>query len=181
MRDPKAIDRSELPTIPSLHKASAAAVVGVALLAVIVVLPAERGIDPTGIGALMGLTALGELKNTREAPDSDAPYAPRSDVTELTLKPGQSLEMKVKMRGGDTLDYAWTATGGELYFDFHGEEKGKPSSEFVSYEKATKGSAADAFEVPFEGTHGWYWKNKTEQTVQLQLKTQGPYIDLKRM
>jgi hypothetical protein len=33
-----------------------------AVLAVAVVLPAERGVDPTGIGAALGLTEMGRIK-----------------------------------------------------------------------------------------------------------------------
>jgi hypothetical protein len=38
------------------------AVIVAIVLFVVAVLPAERGIDPTGIGDLLGLTEMGEMK-----------------------------------------------------------------------------------------------------------------------
>ena len=52
----------ELPTLASLKRSALlAGVAGVAIL-VTVVLPAERAIDPTGIGRVLGLTEMGEIK-----------------------------------------------------------------------------------------------------------------------
>ena len=30
--------------------------------------------------------------------------------------------------------------------------------------------------VPFEGSHGWYWKNVSNQDVVIELKTSGNYL-----
>ena len=58
--------RSELPTTKHLlHSTLVAAVVAVALL-ITTVLPAEYGIDPTGIGRMIGLTEMGEIKTQLE-------------------------------------------------------------------------------------------------------------------
>ena len=46
------------PTIPSTAVAAAVA----AVLLVTVVMPAEYGIDPTGMGRLLGLKEMGEIK-----------------------------------------------------------------------------------------------------------------------
>jgi hypothetical protein len=58
--------RSELPTTRQLLRSTVvAAVVAVALL-LTTVLPAEYGIDPTGIGRVIGLTEMGEIKTQLE-------------------------------------------------------------------------------------------------------------------
>lgn len=55
--------RAELPSTGKLIRSTlVAAVVAVALL-VSVVLPAEYAIDPTGVGRLLGLTEMGEIKS----------------------------------------------------------------------------------------------------------------------
>ena len=54
--------RAELPSHGKLLRSTAiAALIAIALL-VTAILPAERGIDPTGIGRALGLTKMGEIK-----------------------------------------------------------------------------------------------------------------------
>jgi hypothetical protein len=54
--------RSELPSTKQLIRSTLIAVIAAAALLVTTVLPAEYGIDPTGIGRLLGLTEMGEIK-----------------------------------------------------------------------------------------------------------------------
>lgn len=90
------------PTIPSLPPAApgrllrstlvALAVAG--LLLVTVVLPAEYGIDPTGVGRVIGLTRMGEIKTrlAREAAAdaaADAAAAAADDSATTTTPPPQ--------------------------------------------------------------------------------------------
>jgi hypothetical protein len=177
----KPVDPALLPSIRELQIATGAAVLVAALLAVTTVLPAEWGIDPTGAGSVLGLTAMGELKQAahEDAPAETAPepevYPHRTDELSLTLSPNEGREIKAVMRKGDSVDYEWTASQGELFFDFHGEPKGAAADVFTSFEKGTKPSAKGVFEAPFEGVHGWYWKNRTEEPITVSLKTDGVY------
>jgi len=52
----------EGPSLASLRRASLVAVVIAVVLVVTAVLPAEYGVDPTGIGRRIGLTQMGRLK-----------------------------------------------------------------------------------------------------------------------
>ena len=52
----------ELPSSRRLLRSTAIAVATAAALLVTVVLPAEYGVDPTGIGRVLGLTRMGEIK-----------------------------------------------------------------------------------------------------------------------
>ena len=54
--------RAELPSTASLLRSTVLAIVGAAAILVTVVLPAEYGIDPTGVGRMLGLTDMGETK-----------------------------------------------------------------------------------------------------------------------
>ena len=55
------IDR-ELPSSKKLLKSTILAAATAAVLLVTVVMPAEYGIDPTGIGNVIGLTSMGKIK-----------------------------------------------------------------------------------------------------------------------
>jgi hypothetical protein len=54
--------RAELPTSVQLVRSTAIAFVTAAVLLVTVVMPADYGIDPTGIGRVLNLTQMGEIK-----------------------------------------------------------------------------------------------------------------------
>ena len=171
----RTVDPASLPSLQQLHRATAAAILVAVTLTVTTVLPAEWGIDPTGIGSALGLTAMGELKQGVRAPVPEpvANYGPRTDEITLTLNPNQGLEVKATMRAGDRLDYTWSTDGGELFYDFHGDPKG--GGDFTSFQKSSRSATEGSFEAPFEGLHGWYWKNRTSAPVTVVLKTSGVY------
>jgi hypothetical protein len=54
--------RAELPTLRQLMRSTLIAAVSAAVLLLAVVLPAEYGVDPTGVGRILGLTQMGETK-----------------------------------------------------------------------------------------------------------------------
>lgn len=197
-----------LPSTSQLLKATAAALAIGTVIVVVAVLPAEYGVDPTGAGRVLGLTAMGELKHRAEAeaeaahqaehaapavanpnptpadapPASAASAAPtRADEVEVVLKPNESAEVKAVMKAGVELTYSWTADRGKLNYDFHGEPKGAAKDVYESYEKGTESKAEGTFVAPFEGTHGWYWKNRTSETITIRVKTSGAYESVKRM
>ena len=71
--------RAELPSSRQLIRSTAIAVVIAGVLLTTAVLPAEYGIDPTGIGNALGLKKMGEIKTTlakeaaSEAPGGSPP------------------------------------------------------------------------------------------------------------
>lgn len=60
------VDPDKLPTISSLVQSTLVASAVAVVLAVTCVLPAEYAIDPTGIGRVLGLTQMGEIKRDAE-------------------------------------------------------------------------------------------------------------------
>lgn len=178
MTERKPLDPSELPTTRELSLATVAAVLLAAFLGVVAVMPAEWGVDPTGLGRVLGLTQVGEMKQAVTEAPADGVYARRTDLVTVTLEPGEGTEVKAVMRAGDTMTFSWESESSPVFFEFHGDPKGKPGSEFVSYEKATKAQSDGTFEAEFEGKHGWYWRNETDQTVTVRLHTTGVYASV---
>jgi hypothetical protein len=72
--------RAELPSSRQLRRSTVVAAVSAAALLVTVVLPAEYGIDPTGVGRVLRLTEMGEIKArlAREAAEDSAATARES-------------------------------------------------------------------------------------------------------
>jgi hypothetical protein len=54
----------ELPSAKKLVKSTIIAAVSAAVVLVTVVMPAEYNIDPTGVGKVLGLTTMGEIKQS---------------------------------------------------------------------------------------------------------------------
>jgi ABC-type Zn2+ transport system substrate-binding protein/surface adhesin len=54
----------DLPSTGKLIKSTILAAIGAGVLLVTVVMPSEYGIDPTGAGKLLGLTEMGEIKQS---------------------------------------------------------------------------------------------------------------------
>lgn len=98
------------------------------------------------------------------------------DETITVLIPAQGgKEYKLNLLKGAKLAYQWSASESELYFDFHGEPKGDTSGYFESFEIATKPQSSGVLVAPFDGTHGWYWKNTQDFPVKVLLNVKGQY------
>jgi hypothetical protein len=204
-------NRNELPPTKSLIKATLLALVVAAVVLILFVLPAEYGVDVTGLGSRLGLNAMSAaapedaepsapastetpgaesseelVPATEEVPSaltaawkSATPY--RSDEMSLTLKPGEGAEIKARMRAGERFVFTWTTQGGVVNFDMHGEALNAKKDEFTSFWKGrATAEGHGAFVAPFDGTHGWYWRNRGDQLVTVTVKTSGFYEELFR-
>lgn len=85
-------------------------------------------------------------------------------------------EYKVLQAKGKRLHYQWRTQAGELYYDFHGEPAGDKSGFFKSYAIGTASHAKGTVTTPFAGTHGWYWKNDSDNAVEIELSFRGEYL-----
>ncbi len=189
---------NELPSLAQLLRSTLAAIFVAAGLLVTVVLPAESAIDPTGIGRLLGLTQMGEVKialarEAETAPHADlgepadapataaTPEAPAAvavrEVT-VTLAPDEAAEIKVDMLAGRTIAFEWETDGPRVNFDLHGDAPG------IDYHRYTRGSdvrVAGELEAAFDGAHGWFWRNRSGQTVNIVLRVRGDFTDVRRV
>lgn len=159
-----------------LIKALIVALVIAAILFVTMVLPAEFGIDPTGIGSRLGLS---NLLSTEPEPqivsrpgEGDLPF--REDETVITVPANKGLEYKFHLAQYASLIYEWSSDTA-LYFDLHGEPEGDTTGYFESFAAATGNEMKGSIIAPFAGSHGWYWRNDTDVDASITLKTQGNY------
>ena len=195
----------ELPTTKQLNRATLAAAGVAAVLLATVVLPAEYGIDPTGIGRPIGLTEMGEAKRKAASgtPTSTAPTAAAADTGDLkldeppasasaaageevgeaslTLQPDEGSEVKATMKAGDEITYEWVTGGPKINFELHGEELNAGAGDYTSYEKGTSAGASGTFRAPFDGTHGWYWRNRSGAPITVTVKAKGQFTRFARV
>ena len=139
------------------------AIVIAGILLVVAVLPAEYGIDPTGIGQKIGLKSLSSSADSKPE-DTSAPHANpksadtsifddvdsiahtaktiiskqavayRTDTRKIVLAPGKGIEIKTRLAKGATLIYTWKTKNGEkISHDFHGDPINAKGDEFESF------------------------------------------------
>jgi hypothetical protein len=169
------------PTSRRLNRAVLIAIATAAVVVTTIVLPAEYGVDPTGIGRVLGLTEMGEMKVGSKAPtgpvtgDSITETADGGKRVQIVIGPYGLREVKAEMNGGAEMAYEWSTDGGAVEFDFHGDPTVKsPSGAPPSYEKGTKAKATGTFKAGFAGHHGWAWKNLTAKPVIVTAIVKGP-------
>ncbi|QQR86949.1 MAG: hypothetical protein IPJ76_01605 [Flavobacteriales bacterium] len=165
------------PSKGSILKASAIALVVALVILFTAVLPAEYGIDPTGVGTRLHFTRMHSAKAMQGGstdPHHPETHAYQQKTVVLRFEPGQGFEYKFRMGPGQVLVYSWSATG-PVEYDFHGEIEGDKSGAFTSYEAKVAESAKGSFTAAFDGAHGWYWFNATANPVTITLNTAGYY------
>lgn len=195
---------AELPSAQKLLRSTILALITAVFLLVTIVLPAEYGIDPTGIGNSLGLKKMGEIKQSLAAeaaqestinnnvslaqptdhaePVIESNLAMRNDQTVITLKPDEATEIKLDMQKGATVSYSWHSEGGLVNVDAHGDPINAPKGFYHGYGKGKQIAGKEGtLEAAFDGKHGWFWRNRSGATVTITLKTRGNYQSIKKM
>ncbi|MCF5094658.1 transmembrane anchor protein [Pseudomonas gessardii] len=105
----------------------------------------------------------------------------KTNQMSVTLKPGEGTEIKLEVLKGKSVSYEWTAVGGPVNFDTHGEPYNGEKGYFHSYSKGKQvKSDKGEFTAIFDGTHGWFWRNRSNSDVTIALKTTGDYLSVKQ-
>jgi hypothetical protein len=113
------------------------------------------------------------------APAASADPVKRHELR-VTLAPNEGKEIKLVMQKGARASYIWSADGGGVNFDTHGETADGAPGSYHSYKKGS-GKRFDEGEIvaAFDGVHGWFWRNRTHGEVTVTLKFRGDYQDIK--
>jgi hypothetical protein len=197
--------RAELPTSAHLLRSTLIAFVTAAVLLVTVVMPADYGIDPTGIGRLLNLTEMGEIKKelaAEAAADAAAqpagvaaatavqasPVAPVASPSAAPAaeapKPVWRDETRITLKPGEGIEIKLSMNkDARALFAWtvqggvvNFDTHGDALGRSISYEKG-RGVASDEGELvaAFDGKHGWFWRNRGNASVTLLLQTGGDY------
>ena len=154
------------PSNKKLVKSIAIAGVAAVTILITMILPAEFGIDPTGLGKAAGLMKLNAstpvrtleihniigdantFKNIKVADAGEPTPLPNPGVyqshtepaqtytVQVTLKEGEQTEIKTIIKQGRVFTYAWSTSGPGPYVDFHGHDSAISEDFFVRYNEA---------------------------------------------
>jgi hypothetical protein len=199
--------RHELPSARALLRSTVIAAAVAAVLLVAVVLPAEYGVDPTGVGRVIGLTEMGEIKMelAREAAAAEAAAgtAPGQSAAVASAEPvadpvpasagetspvPSSDEVNITLTPGQGREIKLEMREGASVRYTWVVDGGVVNSDThgdrpgLSYHGYAKGTAQASDEgvlvAAFDGMHGWFWRNRGRDPVTVTLRTSGEYRNL---
>ena len=201
----------ELPSSKKLIKSTAIAAVSAVVVLVTCVMPAEYAIDLTGMGKVLGLTKMGEIKqslaeesenginaeqtvnsveqisvktSTQTATDNTQMVMPaiNKESISIELKPDQATEVKLTMPQSASVNFDWKAVGGGLNYDTHGDPVNAPKGFYHGYGKGKNEiTQQGVLKAAFDGKHGWFWRNRTENPVTVTLLVEGQFSEMKKV
>ena len=218
----------QLPSSKKLIKSTAIAAASAVVVLVTCVMPAEYGIDPTGIGKAIGLVEMGEIKQSlaEEAEqglgENTGGFAEEFDISgqdtgvseaaevlgqteenitvsnenepakmipavtkesiSIGLKAGQATEVKLAMPKGASVNFEWKTSGGSVNYDTHGDPVNAPKDFYHGYGKGrNETQQSGTLTAAFDGKHGWFWRNRTEEAVTVTLNVEGQFSEMKKV
>ena len=177
-------DPSELPSTGRLLKSTGLAALIASALLVTTVLPAEYGVDPTGVGSLLGLTEMGRIKmQLAEEAKADAGGAdaapqggaqPSASVAPSGVQAPTDVEAGALSGSAPQSPPASSAPEESTWADTTTITLAPDDGYEVKLRQEGELTAA------FAGSHGWFWRNRSGQTVTVTLRTSGDYTDMKQ-
>ncbi|MBU4530750.1 MAG: transmembrane anchor protein [Hoeflea sp.] len=200
--------RAELPTTRQLIKSTIIAIISAIVILVTIVLPSEYAIDPTGVGKVLNLTEMGEIKQQLHAEaEADRQLELQKGATDdtssslldglLGLFVGSAHAQSASATWTDTVSYTLTPgegievklvmqEGAEAEFLWAAEGgnlnydlHGDGSGNELSYEKGRAVPGHDGvLKAAFTGNHGWFWRNRDKQDVTVTLSVRGAYSEV---
>ena len=111
------------------------------------------------------------------APASQFPV--KTDTIQVIVPARKGIEYKFKALKYASVKYDWSSSNNSIvYIDFHGEvqQVDPPKNIFYeSYTLAYSHNMAGTFTAPFEGKHGWYFRNETQEDITVTIHLNGQY------
>lgn len=109
------------------------------------------------------------------------PY--RTDTFRIELasgdEAGHEIEQKLRVAAGGTIAYRWSVDGiadpEEFYADLHGHAPPAPGFQEASYRQGGGLQDSGGFVAPFDGIHGWLFKNDSAAPAKVTLEVAGFY------
>lgn len=202
--------QEELPSTSKLLASTCLALVVAGVLLITAVLPAEYGVDPTGVGEILGLKEMGEIKSQlaleaemdQQPEEPIAIFEPEPSVVAPAVKspaekapaPASAVTQKdqrvVKLKPGEAAEIKLVMEK-DAVVNFSWQSSGKinvdthADTQGIRYHGYSKARQIDGEQgelvAAFTGKHGWFWRNRTQSTVTVTLTTEGEYSSVVRV
>lgn len=196
----------DLPTKAQLFRSSVIAGIGAVAILVTIFLPAEHAIDPTGVGRVLGLTEMGEIKLELAAEaeadrllDEQLGQDQSSSVLDAVFglfvgtahaQEAQEVwrdEVTFTLEPGASAEVKMTMEAGNVV-DYAWTATGgrvnfdlhaHGGGESIDYERGRGETAGEGnIEAPFAGNHGWFWRNRDSTAITIVIQLRGDYSEI---
>ncbi len=178
------------PSSRTLARTVGITALAAAVVFVVVILPAEYGVDPTRIGGLLGLERLYGAEGAEPMAEAEEGLSARmtgsrdlrAEKVTIEIGANEQMEYKLQMIEGMTIVYSWRTDGSAVYSDFHADPFNDLDDEPVRY--------AEEFEVTggrggltagYSGNHGWFWLNEGDTPVTIELDVRGFFTNMREI
>jgi hypothetical protein len=196
----------DLPTKAQLFRSSVIAGIGAVVILVTVYLPAEHAIDPTGVGRVLGLTEMGEIKLELAAEaeadrllDEQLGQDQSSSVLDAVFglfvgtahaQEAQEVwrdEVTFTLEPGASAEVKMTMEAGSVVEYAWTATGGRVNfdlhahggGESIDYERGRGETAGEgSIEAPFAGNHGWFWRNRDSTAITITIQLRGDYSEI---
>ncbi len=178
------------PAPGKLLKTLAITLAAAAVVFVVVILPAEYGMDPTRIGGLLGLDRLVEAAGAEPMAEAEKGLSARmaghrelrAEKATIEIGVNEQMEYKLQMIEGMTIVYSWRTDGGALYSDFHADPFNDLDDEPVRYaEEFDVTGGRGGLTAGYSGNHGWFWRNDGDSPVTVELDVRGFFTNMREI
>jgi hypothetical protein len=82
------------------------------------------------------------------------------------------------MEEGGRARFVWSSSGDKVNFNTHADRRGV---NYHGYGRVSSQRESGELVAAFAGSHGWFWRNRTGETVTITLETSGGYKEIKRV
>jgi hypothetical protein len=196
----------DLPTKAQLFRSSVIAGIGAVVILVTIYLPAEHAIDPTGVGRVLGLTEMGEIKLELAAEaeadrllDEQLGQDQSSSVLDAVFglfvgtahaQEAQEVwrdEVTFTLEPGASAEVKMTMEAGNVVEYAWTATGGRVNfdlhahggGESIDYERGRGETAGEgSIEAPFAGNHGWFWRNRDSTAITITIQLRGDYSEI---
>ncbi len=111
------------------------------------------------------------------APAEPAALVWRDEVS-FTLAADAAAEYKLVMKEGETATFEWFTDGAKANYDTHAD---RPGLDYYNYEKGSLARQEGTLTAAFDGSHGWFWRNRSGAPLTITLRTRGEYEEMKKV
>jgi hypothetical protein len=106
--------------------------------------------------------------------------AAKTETLTVVLQPTEGVEYKMSMVKDAQVKFSWSVSGGVVNYDMHGTPSGGGKEQSYKAERGIGGQEGMLVAL-FDGTHGWFWRNRGKEPVTITLTIEGAYAEMKRV
>ena len=133
--------------------------------------------DETTASATVTMRAADEIVSETPVATEQEPAPIWRDEITITLAADEAAEYKLVMAEGETAEFVWFTDGARVNYDTHGD---RPGLNYHGYEKGSVDRLEGTLTAAFDGSHGWFWRNRSGAPMTVILQMRGEYAGMER-